>query len=112
MAKPKIRDITDLVNLLGGPDRAITLLGISRTLLLLWEIEGVPPRRWRQVTELLQINGVKDVTIDMVARIKPVRTKQQGKGRPKPEPAGPDQTGVASGVVLTSSASIRGSRAA
>jgi hypothetical protein len=94
MDTPPIPDVAALVELLGGTERAITLLGVSRTLLFLWEQEGVPAKRWQQVTELLRIGGYTDVTIETIAKIKPTRARaQKAKGRPKRKPpsSAPDQ---------------------
>jgi hypothetical protein len=84
MDTPPIPDVAALVSLLGGTQRAITLLGISRTLLFLWEQEGVPAKRWQQVTELLRLGGCTGVTIETVANIKPVSGREpKTRGRVK-----------------------------
>lgn len=94
MDTPPIPDVASLVELLGGTERAITLLGVSRTLLFLWEQEGVPAKRWQQVTELLRIGGYTDVTIETISKIKPTRARGRAKGRPKRKPmaSAPDQS--------------------
>lgn len=90
MNTPPIPDVAALVELLGGTERAITLLGVSRTLLFLWEQEGVPAKRWQQVTELLRIGGHTGVTIETIAKIKPTRSRAlKARGRPKRKPAAP-----------------------
>ena len=94
MDTPLIPNVAALVDLLGGTERAITLLGISRALLFLWEHEGVPAKRWQQVTELLRINGHVGVTIETISKIRPTRSKQaKGRGRAKRKALTADQTG-------------------
>jgi hypothetical protein len=84
MDTPPIPDVAALVELLGGIERAITLLGVSRTLLFLWEQEGVPAKRWQQVTELLRLDGHTGVTIETISKIKPTRVRPS-KTRRKPD---------------------------
>ena len=94
MDTPLIPDVATLVELLGGTQRAITLLGISRTLLFLWEQEGVPAKRWQQVTELLRIGGYAGVTIETVSNIKPTPSrapKVRGRSKRKAASSGPGQ---------------------
>jgi hypothetical protein len=102
MKTPPIPDVASLVELFGGIERAITLFGVSRTLLFLWEHEGVPAKRWKQVTELLQIGGYTDATIEMVAKIKPTRSrtkKRRGKAKSKSRSVAEDQANVPADAV-------------
>jgi hypothetical protein len=93
MDTPPIPNVAALVDLLGGTQRAMTLLGISRALLFLWEHEGVPAKRWQQVTELLRINGHADVTIETISKIRPTRSKEsKGKGGRKRKARTADRT--------------------
>jgi hypothetical protein len=89
MTVPPIPDVDTLIELLGGTERAVTLLGISRTLLFLWESEGVPAKRWRQIVELLKLQGHKDVTLATIAHIAPKAALPPAKGRTKPD-TGPE----------------------
>lgn len=68
-------DVGQIIEAFGGHEAAKTLFGVSRATLYLWEEEGVPPKRWKQVAELAERLNVTGITFDVVMSAKPSRER-------------------------------------
>lgn len=68
-------DVAQIIEAFGGQDAAITLFGVSKPTLYLWEEMGFPPKRWRQLAGLAERLNVAGVTLETIMEAKPSRTR-------------------------------------
>lgn len=67
-------DVTQVIETFGGYSEAQVLLGVSRPTLALWEVAGIPPKRWPQIVEVARLLERPDITIDVLAKVRPSKT--------------------------------------
>ena len=76
----RVMDVTQIINAFGGQDAAMTLFGVSKPTLYLWQEEGLPPKRWKQIAELAERLNVAGVTMETVMEAQPSRTRTPRAG--------------------------------
>lgn len=64
-------NVTEVIEALGGYGETCDVLGVSRSLLVLWEAEGIPARRWRQIAKVAALKGRSDITIETMCHVEP-----------------------------------------
>lgn len=64
-------NVTQVIEALGGYKRTCTLLGISRSLLVAWEREGIPARRWHQIAEVAALSDIPGITVETLCHVVP-----------------------------------------
>jgi hypothetical protein len=74
-------DVSQIIEAFGGPDTALTLLGVSKPTLYLWQEEGIPPKRWKQISELADRLKIPGVTLDIIMQAQPSRTRTRRSER-------------------------------
>lgn len=63
--------VTQVIDAFGGYGKAQVLLGVSRPTLTLWEKQGIPPKRWRQIAELATRLEKPGLTIGALTKVRP-----------------------------------------
>lgn len=73
--KDAFMTVSQVIAKLGGPQEATELLGVSRQLLYRWEAEGIPGKRWKQIARIAKLNGVRGLTVEVLAAATPNRAR-------------------------------------
>ena len=66
--------VTDIIRAFGGYRECQTTFGVSRSLLALWEVDGIPAKRWQQIVHLADKYGIEGVTLDMLSGLRPSKS--------------------------------------
>jgi hypothetical protein len=67
-------DVRDIIDAFGGYHDAGRRLGVARSTLALWEVEGIPPKRWQQIVAELRRSPV-EITLDVLAGTLPSKPR-------------------------------------
>lgn len=64
-------DVSQVIAVLGGYRQTARLLGVKRSTLALWEVEGIPAKRWDQVAEISTRFAETPITLEMLSEVLP-----------------------------------------
>jgi hypothetical protein len=73
MKARSIETVSDVIQAFGGYNDACTLMGVSRSLLSRWEIEGLPGKRLKQIAALAAAKNIPGMTIARLAEVAPTK---------------------------------------
>jgi hypothetical protein len=65
-------DVAGIIEAIGGRQAACSAFEVARSTISLWEAEGFPPKRWREIQDKLRACGVV-LTLEQIGSAAPVK---------------------------------------
>jgi hypothetical protein len=80
-------DVTSIIEAFDGYRALADSLGIGRTTVFTWQINGIPPARCLELADLAKSRGLRRITLKVLMQAKP-RDRKPFQGR-RPREKGP-----------------------